>query len=841
LVTNTYTTSADAPTPTGWVKKQTHADGGTFQFAYTVNSGKSTSTDVTDPRGYVRRVTFNTAGYSTTEIRAYQQPEQQIRSWDRPGSDNFVATFTDALLAKTTYVRDAFGNVTSLTRCKPDPNQGPCSDTTTGALTTLYTYNPSFQQIATVTDPLNHTATYGYDNSGNLTSITDALQHQTTLGYNGQGQVTSVTDGLQHTTSFGYTNGDLTIVTDPLNRVTRRFADAGGRLLRLTNPLGQATLYTYDRNNQVLSVTDSVANQTVFAYFPDGQLQALTDANQHATNYTFDVMGRLATRTDPLQRVESFAYDLNGNAATWTDRRGQITTRTYDALNRPHIIDYADGSAITYTFDSRNRVTQIDDNESGATQSIVRGYDDFDRVQSETTPLGSIGYTYDDAGRRQTMTASGQSQVVYTFDDADRLSGVTSGSVSVGITYDDANRRSTLTLPNGIVATYSYDEADQLTSLTYRDGAATVGDVSYAYDSAGRRTQIGGSLGRTGLPPTAVATYNGANELTLWGAHQLSYDANGNLASDGLTSYTWNARNQLVGETGQTGASFAYDALGRRRSKVVNGATTQFLYDGSNFIQEQSSTGTSNLLTGIGVDELFARTDSAGTTTPLVDALGSTLELTDASGTLLTHYTYESFGATATSGSSSVNTQQFAGREDDATGQYFNRARYYNARLQRFVSEDPTDFGGGLNLYAYANNRPLDFTDPTGLDPLRQFCENVRQKIDNIRKDIEKREAEYEADAQNLPESCSDDALKPSTSRRGHRRLISDLKADLAVWEILNSLFCGGNSTPGSPRLLPEIPAIPAPPPATPQQRVVIAGAAGTAIVTYWWVIVFGF
>ncbi len=68
-VTNEYTTTADAPTPPGWVKKQTFADGGTYQFAYTVINGKSTQTDVTNPRGHVRRVTLNSDGYTLSDTR----------------------------------------------------------------------------------------------------------------------------------------------------------------------------------------------------------------------------------------------------------------------------------------------------------------------------------------------------------------------------------------------------------------------------------------------------------------------------------------------------------------------------------------------------------------------------------------------------------------------------------------------------------------------------------------------------------------------------------------------------------------------------------------------------
>jgi hypothetical protein len=68
---------------------------------------------------------------------------------------------------------------------------------------------------------------------------------------------------------------------------------------------------------------------------------------------------------------------------------------------------------------------------------------------------------------------------------------------------------------------------------------------------------------RTGLPqPLFSASYDAANRIATWAGRSFGYDPNGNLASDGLTSYTWNARNQLTGLSGGASASFAYDRRG---------------------------------------------------------------------------------------------------------------------------------------------------------------------------------------------------------------------------------------------------------------------------------------
>ena len=189
--------------------------------------------------------------------------------------------------------------------------------------------------------------------------------------------------------------------------------------------------------------------------------------------------------------------------------------------------------------------------------------------------------------------------------------------------------------------------------------------------------------------------------MTNDGINALSYDLNGNLVSDGANTYTWNARNQLVAISGAVSASFQYDPFGRRVSKTI-GATTQFLYDGANPVQELSgSSASANLLAG-GVDEYFQRTDSAGARNFLTDALGSTLALADSADALQTQYTFETFGNTTVTGAPTTNTFAFTGRELDSSGLYFFRARYYSPSLQRFISEDPLGFADGMNAYAYA-------------------------------------------------------------------------------------------------------------------------------------------
>jgi RHS repeat-associated protein len=78
-------------------------------------------------------------------------------------------------------------------------------------------------------------------------------------------------------------------------------------------------------------------------------------------------------------------------------------------------------------------------------------------------------------------------------------------------------------------------------------------------------------------------------------------------------------------------------------------------------------------------------------------------------------YAYEPFGNTTVTSGSSTNPYEYTGRENDGTGLYYYRARYYSPSTMRFLSEDPSGFGAGPNFYAYTGDDPIDFVDPLGL------------------------------------------------------------------------------------------------------------------------------
>jgi RHS repeat-associated protein len=131
-----------------------------------------------------------------------------------------------------------------------------------------------------------------------------------------------------------------------------------------------------------------------------------------------------------------------------------------------------------------------------------------------------------------------------------------------------------------------------------------------------------------------------------------------------------------------------------------------------------------NYIRTLNIDEPLARITSDGTIRYYhADALGSIIALTDDLGNVKTQYNYSPFGETDLIGEPSDNPFQYTGRENDGTGLYYYRARYYSPVLRRFVSEDPIRLKGGINFFIYASNNPILFIDIFGLFCVQLGCD----------------------------------------------------------------------------------------------------------------------
>jgi RHS repeat-associated protein len=197
-----------------------------------------------------------------------------------------------------------------------------------------------------------------------------------------------------------------------------------------------------------------------------------------------------------------------------------------------------------------------------------------------------------------------------------------------------------------------------------------------------------------------------------------TYDANGNLTSDGTRSFEWDARNQLVAVTvGSHRSEFVYDGL-RRRVRMVEKAAgvtqtdTRVPWCETAICEERAPDGVTVTRRAFGLGEQVAGQARFFAT----DHLGSVREVTDTAGMLLARYAFDPWGRRTVTAGSDVTTVGFTGhRTHTGAGLALALYRGYDAGVGRWVSEDPIGVSDGPNVYSYVGNSPTLSTDALGL------------------------------------------------------------------------------------------------------------------------------
>jgi RHS repeat-associated protein len=200
------------------------------------------------------------------------------------------------------------------------------------------------------------------------------------------------------------------------------------------------------------------------------------------------------------------------------------------------------------------------------------------------------------------------------------------------------------------------------------------------------------------------------------------YDAAGNLTAEPGKTYQWDAENRLVSINNGCPSTlcYTYNAEGRRVRKTASGVTTDYVYDlsGNVVAEKVGSTWTVGYVYLGG--QLVAQYKDGTTYFAHKDHLGSTRALSTVAGGPHESYDFLPYGEpVGTQGTTTV--KKFTGKERDAeSGLDYYGARYYASLAGRFQSPDLPFIDQHLtnpqtwNLYTYARNNPLGYTDPTG-------------------------------------------------------------------------------------------------------------------------------
>jgi RHS repeat-associated protein len=202
----------------------------------------------------------------------------------------------------------------------------------------------------------------------------------------------------------------------------------------------------------------------------------------------------------------------------------------------------------------------------------------------------------------------------------------------------------------------------------------------------------------------------------------LVYDEVGNLIekrrAGSVIRYSYDPDNRLIAVESEEGGrvEFAYDAFGRRIAKKMKDGEIGFLWDGDVLLAEQLGEKANEYVFEPGSFAPLCRFNREGFEAYHNDHLGTPRELTDKRGEVVWSATYETYGQISPLPSDVVeNLIRFQGQyEDHESGLYYNRFRYYDPDIGRYITRDPIGIAGGMNLYSYVHN-PVTWIDPLGL------------------------------------------------------------------------------------------------------------------------------
>jgi len=477
------------------------------------------------------------------------------------------------------------------------------------------------------------------------------------------------------------------------------------------------TSYTYDANDRLAAVV-----------YPNGQY----------IQYAYDDVGNMIGRST-ADGSWGYGYDANQHLTSVTDPGKKITNYGYDANNNLSQTVYPDGTQGLKEYDNNGNLLQVA------------------WMSGQGALLNGAAYALLPNGQRQTVTR-------YDGNSTVNVASLSYTNPATNIT--TTQQHWSLSNP-AMQASYIYDYAQRLTQEQVQDYRNNLQRVtSWMYDAAGNRiSQTEVVTPATGVSSTTSTTYTydatdqllQATTTTPTGSTLVtgySWDQKGRLIQKAtpsqVTLYSWRSDDRLVqvsqgatAASAQVIATYSYDDNGNRIERITqvadptnpSGSTlvpqvTDYLVDEAyaypETLEEVQSADTATTRTQYtwGAGLVSASADNGGPNGPSLsyyesDGLGSIMTRTGLQGSALANYRYDAFGRTYGAATTDANPYRYTGEYTDAvTGLQYNRARWYDSSLGRFISMDSFEGGiqdpSSLNHFVYAENDSINRVDPSG-------------------------------------------------------------------------------------------------------------------------------
>ncbi len=615
-----------------------------------------------------------------------------------------------------------------------------CDSAVAQSSTTRYEYDANGNLIRII-DPLGRVTVQRYDTSNRLVQqqlpspVAGAPQPVLAYSYDAQNQITGVKDPRNLPTQYTVDGlGNQTVLASPDSGVTTRTFDAAGNLTSTKDARGQLTTLDHDALGRITRIAYAGGTPSTFEYDSGsagavGRLSKMTDESGQ-TSYIYDNAGRLVSKnvaigTGGKQKLFTVGYAYGASGPS----NGKVIDIAYPSGNHVFIEYGEDGQASGMSL-----------LKAGATTPIVL----VNEIQYH--PSGAVqSWTWGNS------TAAVPNRYFREFDLHGRITRFSLGNILKGgvvptITYDAAGRITKTDhvgtgLPGDLAPSlnqsYGYDDLDRLTNFT---GNNTI--ARYQYDASGNRTQLayGGQTFFNTINPASNQLQKTTGPLPI---RINSYDAAGNLTTDGTINYIYNARGRLQSASSATIITkYWHNGLDQRTLKIFNidssvdspiGAT-RFVYDESGqlmgeydlkgaLIEETMYLGSlpiaifknGNINDPAKDGIYYIYNDGANTPRIITDSVDNHVvwrwDLADP------------FGAASPDDISKVQDRfsynvRFPGQYyDKESGLHYNYYRDYDPKMGRYVQSDPVGLNAGMNTYEYVEGSPLTNTDRYGLVP----------------------------------------------------------------------------------------------------------------------------
>lgn len=609
-----------------------------------------------------------------------------------------------------------------------------------------------------LTAPTGATLWYRYSERGDLTAKAAPDGGVTHYRYDGERNLVERTDPAGRSVNLSW--GGLRALcgrTDENGQRLRLRYDREGDLLEVEDGRGERHHFARDLRGNVVEERTFDGRRLRYRHDPTGRLIRLESASGEVTERAYNAAGELTLRALDDGGVESFTYDARGLVAS-VEAPGVALAFERDALGRivreQQSVEGADFT-VDVRYDAAGRRVARRTSRGHAVEIARDAVGDVRRLVLDGAE--ALDFARDGLGRETARVLAGGGRVDSVFDVAGRLARRTAsrapGSVSVGagepgwigetplaITADKVFRYDPL---GDLVETwdkgrgrvrYEHDPAGRLLSVL----AEAAPDEAFDYDAADNLFEKGAAA--------AERQYGAGNRLLRRGDTTYEWDADGRLTTRSRVTasgaveawrYRWNARGLLQRVERPDGlvVEFRYDAFARRVEKRLlrssaPGAplqmvsTTRFHWDRHVPVHEvttrpeQGPDPVVEERTYVFQEGSFAPLAQRDHEAPWLhhvnDQLGTPERLINACGDVVAELRLGAWGNTLEEKGDARTPLRFQGQYADAeTGLCYNRFRYYDPEIGRFLSPDPIGLAGGLNLFARGVN-PTGEVDPTG-------------------------------------------------------------------------------------------------------------------------------